>query len=45
MLDQAFGHISDKVEEALQPQGFARQKITSGNDNELVYHGVLRHLL
>lgn len=36
MLDQAFGHISDKVEEALQPQGFARQKITSGNDNELV---------
>ena len=36
MLDQAFGHISDKVEEALQPQGFARQKITSDNDNELV---------
>ena len=36
MLDQAFGHISDKVEEALQPQGFARQQITSGNDNELV---------
>lgn len=36
MLDQAFGHISDKVEEALQPQGFTRQKITSGNDNELV---------
>lgn len=36
MLDQAFGHISDKVEEALQPQGFVRQKITSDNDNELV---------
>ena len=36
MLDQAFGHISDKVEEALKPQGFTRQKITSDNDNELV---------
>lgn len=36
MLEQAFGHISDKVEEAVKPQGFTRQKITSDNDNELV---------
>lgn len=36
MLNQAFDHISEKVEAALQPQGFVRQKITSPDDNELV---------
>ena len=36
MLEQAFGHISDKVEETVKPQGFTRRKITSDNDNELV---------
>lgn len=36
MLDKAFTHISDKVEAALTPQGFTRQKISSQDDNELV---------
>lgn len=36
MLDKAFTHISDKVEEALKSQGFAKQKIQSTDANELV---------
>ena len=36
MLKEAFAHISDKVEAALQPQGFTRAKITAADDNELV---------
>ena len=36
MLNEAFTHISDKVEAALQPQGFTRAKITSSDENELV---------
>ena len=36
MLNNAFNSISDKVEEALKPQGFGKVKITSTDDNELV---------
>ena len=36
MLNEAFEHISGRVEETLQPQGFTRAKIASANDNELV---------
>ena len=36
MLNEAFENISGKVEEALKPQGFTREKIASANDNELV---------
>lgn len=36
MLNQAFDHISEKVEAALKPQGFTRQKITSPDENEMV---------
>lgn len=36
MLNEAFAHISEKVEAALKPQGFTRAKITSSDDNELV---------
>ena len=36
MLNEAFAHISEKVEAALQPQGFTRAKITSADENELV---------
>ena len=36
MLNEAFEHISGKVEEALQPMGFSRAKIASTDDNELV---------
>ena len=34
-IKDAFKLISDKVESALTPQGFTRQKV-SGNDNEMV---------
>lgn len=34
-IKSAFNSISEKVEDALKPQGFAKQKI-SGNENELV---------
>ena len=36
MLNEAFKAICDKVEEALKPQGFAKVKIQSTDDNELV---------
>lgn len=36
MLNEAFTLISDKVEETLKPQGFAKVKISSTDDNELV---------
>ncbi|MBQ3264631.1 MAG: hypothetical protein IJH07_02535 [Ruminococcus sp.] len=36
MLNQAFEHISGRVEEVLKPQGFSRVKIASTDDNELV---------
>lgn len=36
MLNEAFAHISDRVEEALSPQGFSKVKISSTDDNELV---------
>ena len=36
MLDKAFTHISDKVEEALKPQGFTKAKIASTDENEMV---------
>ena len=36
MLNEAFAMISEKVEEALKPQGFTKIKITSTDDNELV---------
>lgn len=36
MLNEAFNLISDKVEEAVKPQGFAKVKIQSTDENELV---------
>lgn len=36
MLDKAFNTISDRVEEALKPQGFTKAKISSTDENELV---------
>lgn len=36
MLQNAFQHISDRVEEALKPQSFVKAKITASDDNELV---------
>lgn len=36
MLDKAFNTISDRVEEALKPQGFTRAKIASIDENEMV---------
>ncbi len=36
MLNQAFTHISEKVEEALKPQNFTKQKIQSTDNNEMV---------
>ena len=36
MLDKAFTHISERVEETLKPQGFSKEKIQSTDDNELV---------
>lgn len=36
MLNEAFKVISDKVGEALAPQGFAQAKVAAANDNELV---------
>lgn len=36
MLNEAFTHISDRVEETLKPQGFQKVKITSTDDNERV---------
>ena len=36
MLNEAFEHISAKVEAALEPQGFKKEKISSTDDGELV---------
>ena len=36
MLNEAFNLISEKVEEALKPQGFTKVKISSTDENELV---------
>ena len=36
MLNEAFEHISSKVEAALEPQGFKKEKISSTDDGELV---------
>ena len=36
MLNEAFAHISDRVEETLQPQGFTKVKIQSTDSNEMV---------
>lgn len=36
MLNEAFAMISEKVEEALKPQGFTKIKIASTDENELV---------
>ncbi len=36
MLNEAFAHISDRVEETLKPQGFSKVKIQSTDSNELV---------
>ena len=36
MLDKAFTHISERVEETLKSQGFSKQKIQSTDDNEIV---------
>ena len=36
MLNEAFEHISGKVETALEPQGFKKEKISSMDENEMV---------
>ena len=36
MLMETFKAISDRVEEALKPQGFSKVKIQSTDENELV---------
>ena len=36
MLNEAFTHISERVEETLQPQGFQKVKIRSTDDKEMV---------
>lgn len=36
MLNEAFAHISERVEEALKPQGFSKAKIQSTDPNEMV---------
>ena len=36
MLKEAFAHISEKVEEALAPQGFTKAKISSTDQSEMV---------
>ena len=36
MLNEAFEHISNKVETALEPQGFKKEKISSMDENEMV---------